>query len=124
MSAQGTKNFKAGGAVGARLFIKFGSADDTVVQAAAATDLIIGVSTDIDADTGQPVDVHTDGIREVVYGGNVGRGKKVTSDADGKAVEAAPASGANSQIGGIAMVSGVAGDIGLVKLAPSVMQGV
>lgn len=122
-SAQGTKAFTAGGAIGARLFVKFGSADSAVLQAAAATDLIIGCSTDIPAASGETADVHTDGIREIIYGGNVTRGVKVTSDADGKAVTAAPAQGVNNQIGGIAMVSGVAGDIGLVKLAPSVMQG-
>ncbi|KKC27435.1 capsid cement protein [Sphingomonas sp. SRS2] len=122
-SAQGTKGFKAGGAIGARLFIKFGSADDSVVQGAAATDLLIGVSTDISADSGEPVDVHTDGIREIIYGGNVTRGAKLTSDASGKAITAAPAQGVNNQIGGIAMVSGVSGDIGLVKIAPSTMQG-
>lgn len=123
MSAQGTKNFTAGGAIGARLFVKFGSADTSVVQGAAATDLLIGVSTDIAAASGEPVDIHTDGIREVIYGGNVTRGAKLTADADGKAVAAAPAQGVNNQIGGIAMVSGVSGDVGLVKIAPSVMQG-
>lgn len=123
MSAEGTKNFKAGGVILARRLIKFGSADDTVVQGAAATDLLIGVSTELDAASGEPVDVHTDGIREVVYGGSITRGAKLTANADGEAVAAAPAQGANNQIAGIAMVSGADGDIGLIKLAPSVMQG-
>lgn len=123
MSAQGTKNFSAGGAISARRIIKFGSADNSVVQSAAAANLHIGVSTEIAAASGEPVDVHTDGIREVDYGGTITRGAKLTSDANGKAVAAAPAQGANVEIIGIAMVSGVDGDIGLVKIAPSTMQG-
>lgn len=118
-----TKNFTTGAAVTKRRLVKFGSADFTVVQAAAATDLIIGVASELSADSGARVDVHVAGIAEVEAGGTITRGAKVTADSDGKAVAAAPAAGVNNQIAGIAMVSASAGDIIDVLLAPFTMQG-
>lgn len=116
------KTLIAGAAVAARRIVKFGAGDTAVLQAAAATDLSIGVA-DLGASSGEYCDVIIDGIAQVEYGGNVTRGDKLTADADGKAVTAAPAAGVNAQIIGIAMLSGVSGDIGSVRIAPSVMQG-
>ena len=45
------------------------------------------------------------------------------TDANGRAVAAAPATGVNAQIIGIAEVSGVSGDIGKVFIAPGAVQG-
>lgn len=113
----------AGAAIGAYKIVKPGASADTVVQAAAATDKSIGVS-DLGADAaGDRVDVVIDGVARVVYGGNVAYGDPLTSDANGNAVVAAPAAGANARVIGIAMLAGVAGDIGAVRLSPSVMQG-
>ncbi|MGD9599926.1 MAG: capsid cement protein [Steroidobacteraceae bacterium] len=117
-----SKTLIAGAAVAARRIVKFGASDTAVLQAAAATDLSIGVA-DLGAASGEYCDVIVDGIALVEYGGNVTRGAKLTSDADGKAIAAAPAAGANAQVIGIAMLSGVAGDIGSVRIAPSTMQG-
>lgn len=117
-----SKTLIAGAAVAPRRIVKFGASDSAAVQAAASTDLSIGVS-DLGADSGEPFDVIVDGIGLVEYGGNVTRGQKLTADADGKAVAAAPAAGVNAQIIGIAMVSGVAGDIGSVRIAPGTLQG-
>jgi len=117
-----TKSYATGGAVAGYRIVKY-SADETVVQGAAATDLSIGVSARLGAASGERCDVVRTGITEVEFGGNVARGAKLTSDADGKAVTAAPAQGVNNQIIGIAEVSGVAGDIGSLLIAPSVMQG-
>jgi hypothetical protein len=117
-----SKTLIAGAIVAARRIVKFGSADTAVIQAAAAADLSIGVS-DLGAASGEYCDVIIDGIALVEYGGNVTRGAKLTADADGKAIAAAPAAGANAQVIGIAMVSGVSGDIGSVRIAPSTMQG-
>jgi hypothetical protein len=116
------KNYATGAAVAGRRVVKF-SADLTVVQAAAATDLSIGVSDRLGAASGERCDVYREGIVEVDAGGTVTRGKKVTSDADGKVVDAAPGAGANVQIIGVAEISGVSGDIVAILLAPSVMQG-
>ena len=54
------------------------------------------------------------GIAAIEFGGNVARGALLTADADGKAVTAAD----GNRVIGIAEVSGAAGDIGQVLLAP------
>lgn len=118
-----TKNFTAGGAITKRRIVKFGAADFTVIQAAAATDAMFGVAAELDAASGARVDVHTAGLAEVEYGGNVTRGQLLTSDANGKAVAAAPAEGVNNAVIGRAMLSGVSGDIGSVQIAPGQIQG-
>lgn len=117
------KNYVAGAAIAAYRIVKFGAADGTVVQAAAAADLSVGVSAELDVAQGERVDVVRVGHPLVEYGGNVTRGQKLTSDAQGRAIAAAPAAGANVQIVGIAEVNAVLGDIMPMLLAPSVMQG-
>lgn len=98
--------------------VKFGADDAHIVQAAAATDASIGVSP-LGADTiGQVCDFATEGLATVEYGGAVTRGAFLTSDAQGRAV-ATTTGGA--RIIGIAMVSGVLGDLGSVKIAPSAL---
>lgn len=117
------KAYLAGGAIAAYRIVKF-SAEGTVVQASAATDVSIGITTRIPAAaSGDRTEVVRSGIAEVEYGGNVTRGAKLTADADGKAVVAAPSAGVNNQIIGIAEVAGASGDIGSCMIAPSVMQG-
>lgn len=95
-----------------------------VVQAAAATDLSIGVTGEVGAAAiGDTVDLVRTGLADVEYGGNVTRGQELTSDADGKAIAAAPGAGVNHRVIGIAEVAGAAGDIGKFLIAPSVKQG-
>jgi len=118
-----TKSFVAGAAITKYRIVKFGADDDTVVQGAAATDSLIGVADALGAESGRRVDVIMAGAADVEYGGNVTRGALLTSDANGKAVAAAPAAGSNVRIIGIAMAGGVAGDIGSVLLSPGSMQG-
>lgn len=117
-------NHTADAAIAAYRIVKFGAADGNIAQAAAVGDLSIGVTDRIAAAAaGDRIDVIRHGIAEVQYGGVVARGSKLTSDANGKAVVAAPAGGVNNQIIGTAEVSGVLDDIGSVFIAPSVMQG-
>src|SRR5690606_10711226 len=87
-----TKAYDAGADVAGRRIVKF-STDTAVVQGAAATDALIGVSTSLSAESGERVDVIRVGIAEVDYGGNVTRGDPLTSDASGKAVKATAGSG-------------------------------
>ena len=47
----------------------------------------------------------------------------MTADADGKAVAAAPGSGVNIRVAGVALVSAASGDIIPVLLAPQQIQG-
>ena len=103
--------------------VKFDAADATYVQTAAAADLSVGVCESVGPAKGEPVDVIKAGIADVEYGGTVTRGQPLTSDAQGRAVAAAPAAGSNVRIIGFAEVSGVSGDIGAVLISPCVMQG-
>lgn len=118
------KNYTAGGTVNQYRVVKFGSADGVVVQGAAATDLLIGVSCQPGAvASGDRVDVVRCEFADVEYGDTITRGKKLTSDADGRVIEAAPAAGANVHVVGIAEVSGAVGDIVPMFIELSVMQG-
>lgn len=118
-----TKTYVTQAAVAPRRILKWGTLDNTVIQGAAATDLLIGVSDSYGAASGDPCEVYRTGIVEIDCGGTVTRGNPLTADANGKAVVAAPAAGANVRLIGIAEVSGVAGDIIDVRLALSYMQG-
>lgn len=117
------KSFIAGGTINPNTFVKF-SADNTVVAAAAATDVIIGVCvTPNGVTSGQRVDVQLTGVAEVKMGGTVARGTPVTSDANGKGVAPAPAAGVNNYVAGRAMVTSADGDLIDVLLAPSTING-
>jgi hypothetical protein len=116
-------NYKAGAAFDPYLLMKYGAADGEVVPASGPTDLIIGGNGNIGAALGDRIDIIVDDFVEVRLGGTVTRGDKLTADANGLAVTAAPAAGANAQIAGYATVSGVLNDIIWMRIAPSVMQG-
>jgi len=123
-----TKPFNAGGAIVSNSFVKFGADDDTVVQAAASTDSIMGAVNMVAkpgsaAASGDRLDVELYGIVDIKLGGAVTRGGFVTSDANGLGVAAAPGAGTNARIGGIAQASGVAGDIIPVLLTLGSLQG-
>lgn len=112
-----TKAFLAGAAINARRIVKFDTTDGTVIQAAAAADLSVGVCGEVGPASGERCDVVLQGIADVDFGGTVARGAMVTADANGKAVAAA----STNRTIGIALVSAVSGDIAPVLIAPSVM---
>lgn len=118
-----TKSYTAGGTIAYGRLVKF-SADRTVVQAAAATDFIIGVCTQPGgATSGQRVDVAHGGMPEVEFGGTVNRGDFVTSDADGKAVASAPSAGVNNRVAGFPVATQASGDIAPLVLDFGFKQG-
>lgn len=117
------KNYVADGVVDPFRIVKCGANDGEVAQATASTEGLFGISGSLGAGDGERIDIHRAGLVGVKFGGTVTRGAKVTADASGQAVAAAPAAGVNAQVIGIAEQSAVAGDIGLVLIAPSVMQG-
>lgn len=117
------KNYLAEAAIAPFRIVRMGAADGGVLQAAAATDALIGVSEAVGPASGERCDVVKVGLADVELGGAVVRGGPVTSDATGRGVAAAPAVGANNRVIGFAEVSGVAGDIIPVYLSPCVMQG-
>ncbi|MEM7507635.1 MAG: capsid cement protein [Pseudomonadota bacterium] len=110
-----TKTFIAGGAVRARRLVKFDGSGE-VVEATAAGDDIIGVSdTPGDVSAGDRVDVIMGTQPEVVAGGPVAAGARVTADAQARAVSAA----AGNTVVGFAIESAdAAGDIITVQYAP------
>ncbi|MFO1081883.1 MAG: capsid cement protein [Reyranellaceae bacterium] len=117
------KTYTAGADIAAYTLVKF-SADDTVVQAAAATDAIIGVCVQPGgAKSGERVDVCIDGVADVKMGGTVARGTPVTADSSGQGVAPAPSAGVNNYVIGRALRAAASGDITEVLIAPSMQQG-
>lgn len=116
-----TKSKDAGAAIAGYRFVKpSGSNDNEVIQAAAATDSICGISDALGADSGGRCDVHFSGQPELELGGSVSAGDLLTSDADGKGVEAA----SGKRYGAMALVDGVDGDIIPVQSCYGVMNTV
>ena len=130
------ENFVAEATVSPYRIVKAGSTDDKVLQAAANTDALFGVSNNLGGDLGKRCDIITSGVADVEYGGAVTRGDFLTADANGEAISvtrhthtentaAAYTQNATTQAGsgvrviGVARVSGVAGDIGSVQIAPA-----
>jgi hypothetical protein len=118
------KSVKCAAAIAAAYTIgKPGADDDTFSLATASTDLLTGVFQHATSNAADEVRVMLTGVTRVKLGGTVTRGNPLTSDASGQGVAAAPAAGSNVRIAGIALASGVSGDIIPMLLAPSVMQG-
>jgi hypothetical protein len=118
------KTFNTGAAVARSRIVAFGADERTVIQAAAVSSVMFGVSDEVPAPaTGDVADVVMTGVATVEYGGNVAVGALLTSDSVGRAVAAAPGAGVNNRIIGVAMVAGVLGDLGAVLLSPGQIQG-
>ncbi len=105
------------------LIAKFGADDDTMSQATASTEELVGVFQHTTSGSGQEVRVMLNGISRVKLGGTVTRGGLLTSDANGKAVAIGAVAGTNYAVIGRAMASGVADDIIPVLIAQSRAQG-
>ncbi len=113
------KSVKAGAAITAFTIAKFGSDDNTMIPAAANSDLLVGIFQH-DAASGAEVRIMLGGISRVKLGtGGITRGALVTSDGTGQGIALSGAAGTNVQAIGIAMASGSAGDIVPVLLAQS-----
>ena len=114
---------KASGAIGARLLValendagNFSGTKGEALQADGDDAAVIGVSGSRAVKDGETVEVAAPGyVAQVVYGGAVARGDMLTSDANRKAVKTTTA---GKRIVGIAMIDGVANDIGEVLLSP------
>lgn len=118
------KTRAAGAAIAAYRIIKPGAAAGQVIQAAAATDALMGTSHQLAAKVaGDMVDVAVGGHPEVELGGTVAAGDPLTADADGKAIKAEPAAGANVRIIGFADQAGTNGAVIPYTFAPGFMQG-
>lgn len=96
--------------------LKPGSADHEVVQAAAAADANIFVSSDRACKAGGHLDVVVAGVAPVDYAGNIAAGAPVTANAEGKAVAATT----GNRIVGFAVIAGANGDRGSVLISPGI----
>jgi hypothetical protein len=105
------------------LIAKVGSVDGNFAIAAASTDKLLGVLQNVQVAAGQVGDVIIDGSANVTYGGTVAFGDWLTSDSSGRAITAAPSTGVNAWVIGIAQESGVVGDIRPVMLHIGKIQG-
>jgi hypothetical protein len=116
-----SRSFKAAGAIGDRLIVKYTANRGEVAQASAATDKLAGV-VELGADAGGDiVDVAREGMGKVTAGGVVAAGDLLTSDGAGKAVTAAGVAGETVFVIGQAEEPGVANDIIHYTIAPSVI---
>lgn len=117
------KAFTAGGAISPYRIVRIASAE-TVEQAAAVANTMIGVNTDLAIVANERVEVAVQGIAFVEAGAAIAIGVLVTTDASGRGVTAAPAAGVNNRHVGIALDAAVAaGDIIRVLLSPGSVQG-
>jgi hypothetical protein len=69
------------------------------------------------------VDVYLGGIGEVVLAGTVARNNFIVSNASGAGVAGNPGAGINNGAVGIALASGVSGDVIPVLIVPQRIQG-
>lgn len=113
-----TKAFVAGNTIAGNRIVFQPANDDGVTAAGNSSDLSIGITESIDVVTGERVDVILVGIADLKLGGSVARGQLVTSGAAGVGVAAITAG--TDRVIGVALASGVSGDIIPVLVAPSV----
>lgn len=99
------------------------AAGKTVTTATNGTAPLVGVSDAMGAPIGGMCDVHRAGLVSVRLGGAVSAGDPITADANGRGIEAAPASGDSVFIVGFADEPGVADDIIDVFCAPGTITG-
>ena len=109
------KTYYAGATVNASRIVKPGADNTKVVQGAAATDKLIGVSDSIGGASGETIDVILDGIALVKAGGSIAMGDLITSDSTGQGVATTTAS---NRIIGVAMEDAASGDLFGVRIAP------
>lgn len=106
--------YTAPSAIGGRLIVTHASGTNRVELANAVTDPLIGVTTAIGRQDNGRCDVIKSGIAEVIAGGTITAGAKLTTDSAGKAVVIAAAT---DRVIGIAEAAAVTGDIFPVWIA-------
>lgn len=113
-----TKSYQADAAISPSRFVKHGAADGAAIQATDASAAVLGISEQLDAASGQTVDVVKAGLAYLELGGTVTRGAVLIPDASGKGIAATIVAGTSQHAGAVAEVSGVAGDLIPVQVTP------
>ena len=108
------KSFYADGTLQGRKLVTFGTGKLKVKQATAATDALIGITTQIGSESNGRVDVIFSGITEAVAGGTISKGEVLTSDTSANVITATQAS---DRVIGIALEDAVVGDFVTVLIA-------
>lgn len=123
MSGQVFKNFLAGAAITALRCVKL-SAADTVINASAAADKVIGIASDVGAASGERQDVLLSGVAWAEAGAATALGDLLISDASGRVITATAAAGTNVRVVGIGIdAAGAAGDQIRVFINTGMFQG-
>ena len=117
------KTYLAVAAIAAYTIVRY-SGDFAVTPASAAADRVCGVSDDVDRVANEPADIIHMGEARVVAGAAFVAGDLLMSDAQGRAILAAAAAGANVRTVGYARQSAAAaGDIVEIIVQPGTFQG-
>jgi len=101
---------KATAAVSAFRFVKRGTADDEIAES-DANEVVVGIGPDYALSAAEMGFYASGGVSQVQCGGTVTRGDRLKADADGKAVTIASSGTTIQNVGGIALRSGVDGDV-------------
>jgi len=105
-----TKTFTASGAIPKRRIVKLDAADNAVALSSDVADRLMGVSDDAaDIEAGRAVDVIFQGIVEVEASAAIGKGARITTDADGKAKATTTAT--DNVVGFALTAASAAGDV-------------
>ena len=108
------KTFYADGTLEGRKLVTFGTGKLKVKQATAASEALIGVTTQIGSETNGRVDVIFSGITEANAGGTIAKGDVLTSDSNADVVKASQAA---DRVIGIALEDAVTGDYVSILIA-------
>lgn len=113
-----TKEYFAAAAIPARTLVKLSNVN-SIAAAAAATDLVIGVTESAIA-AGAKGKVILSGIAECIAGAAFAVGVRLISDASGRVITATGAATARVEVVGYALQAAVgAGDVTEIAFAPS-----
>lgn len=94
-----TKTFIAESTIPAHRFVTFANAENRVKPTESSSDVVVGVSDDVDVNPENTADIHLSGCKRVQFGESVKQGDYITASADGKAVKAAE----NDTVVGVAL---------------------
>jgi hypothetical protein len=118
------KSYTAYGEIPPKCIVMAGPSDGTVALANGSTGVsFLGLSDALDVASGYPVDVIHDRIGDLTLGAPVNFGQRLTSDANGHGIPAAPAAGVNCEVVCKALETGIAGDIIRVLITLTQIKG-
>ncbi len=104
-------------------FVAYGTQTMHATPASDPTKPIMGVSDTLAVAPGQFVDVQMTQIADLVAGGTIAYGDRLTTDANGHAVKAVKQAGATVYTAGYAQSDAVLGDIFPILIAPGAIDG-